>query len=522
MQITLKNVLLSIIFLYILYCSIVIGNMWDSAYHLAQGKNKLNYLFSLGKINKELVWDKYIPGISFAITAFFTSFVPKKFEFEMLHILNMFISLSGVYGISKITKILFNKRVSYIVFLLLLTYPAFFGHVSINPKDTIIAISFIWVGYFVLKYLINNNKYQNNINLILKISFFIALGTGVRLGFSAVIIPFLIFLVLEIFYFKKFINKKFSNKIFFYDFIRVIIFSYILIIIFWPQVHANIFTLPFKFFLETIEIVPGAPAAMLSGQIFLTSNTPKNYILFSFILKTPEYILLLYSLSIYFLITKNVFFTEKYLNFNYKLFFLLFTMSLTYLLFYVSPYPLYDGMRLFLYIIPFFLIIPCLGLDYIISNIKLKSCKFYLVLISFLGIIFFVNFLSLTPYHYVYFNYLNGKNSEAVFKHENDYLGTSINELIKKSEFLNKKRNKLAFCGASEGIIEIALNKHGFKQVELVDRNNNYDYILLVNRVNWDTISNLNTAKTCFNSYPGDNISAVKRNGMVLSNIRKY
>ena len=74
MQITLKNVLLSIIFLYILYCSIVIGNMWDSAYHLAQGKNKLNYLFSLGKINKELVWDKYIPGISFAITAFFTSF----------------------------------------------------------------------------------------------------------------------------------------------------------------------------------------------------------------------------------------------------------------------------------------------------------------------------------------------------------------------------------------------------------------------------------------------------------------
>ena len=111
MQITLKNLLLSIIFLYILYCSIVIGNMWDSAYHLAQGKNKLNYLFSFGKINKELVWDKYIPGISFTITAFFTNLMPKKFEFEMLHVLNMFISLSGVYGISKIAKILFDKRV---------------------------------------------------------------------------------------------------------------------------------------------------------------------------------------------------------------------------------------------------------------------------------------------------------------------------------------------------------------------------------------------------------------------------
>ena len=138
-----------------------------------------------------------------------------------------------------------------------------------------------------------------------------------------------------------------------------------------------------------------------------------------------------------------------------------------------------------------------------------------------MGVIFFINFLFLTPYHYVYFNYLNGKSSEAAFKYENDYLGTSINELIKKSKFLNKKRNKLAFCGASEGIIKIALNKYEFKQVELVD-SNDYDYILLVNRVNWDTISNLNNAKTCFNSYPGKNISSVKRNGIVLSNIRKY
>ena len=43
---------------------------------------------------------------------------------------------------------------------------------------------------------------------------------------------------------------------------------------------------------------------------------------------------------------------------------------------------------------------------------------------------------------------------------------------------MNKKRNKLAFCGASEGIIKIALNKYEFKQVELVD-SNNYDYVVI-------------------------------------------
>ena len=521
MQITLKNLLLSIIFLYIVYCALNIGAMWDTTFHLTQGKNKLNYFFSFGKINKEVFFDKYIPGISFTITAFLTNIAPKKFEYETLRLINMFISLSGVYGISKITRLLFDKKVATIAFLLFLFFPVYFGHMAINPKDTIFSISFIWITYFILQYLIKSEKYQNNIKHLCKIGFLVALGTGVRLTFVAVLIPIILFTIFEILFFKKFIYKNFSIKKFVYDILIIIVFSYVVLVVFWPQVHTNIFVLPFTYLFETFNIWFGAPASMLNGEIYLTNNTPKSYIALNFLLKTPEYILALYIFSIYFIIAKNSFFKKKYKNFNYKIYLILFVLTVINIIFTYSPYPLYDGMRLFMFLISFFIIIPALGFDYIISNLEKKIYRLCLVSIIVLIIVFAYKFFSLTPYHYVYLNYLNGKTSNNINKFENDYLGVSVGSLFKKSSFLNKKKTKLAFCGVGNGKMKRLLNKNKYSNVVIRDTNQNYDYILLVNRVNWNTISDIKFARTCFDTFKGKNISEVKRNGLVLSTIRK-
>lgn len=521
MQFTKKNILLSIIFLYIVYSALSIGTMWDTTYHLNQGKNKLNYFFSFGKINKEVFFDKYIPGISFTITAFLTNIAPKKFEYETLRLINMFISLSGVYGISKITRLLFDKKVATIAFLLFLFFPVYFGHMAINPKDTIFSISFIWITYFILQYLIKSEKYQNNIKHLCKIGFLVALGTGVRLTFVAVLIPIILFTIFEILFFKKFIYKNFSIKKFVYDILIIIIFSYVVVVVFWPQAHTNIFVLPFTYLFETFNTWFGAPASMLNGEIYLTNNTPKSYIALNFLLRTPEYILALYIFSIYFIIAKNSFFKKKYKNFNYKIYLIIFVMLFIYTLMTFSPYPMYDGMRLFMFIISFFIIIPSLGFNYIISNFKTKIYKFYFISIIILIFLFAFKFFSLTPYHYVYLNYLNGKTSNNINKFEGDYLGTSITKLIKKSKFLNKKNTRLSYCGAGYGKMKRGLKKNNYSNVKLVSSNEQYDYILLINRVDWNTIDKIKNAKTCFESFKGKNISEVRRNGLVISSIRK-
>ena len=214
MQLSRKNIFLLFTFVFLFYCAIDIGSMWDAGTHLKMGKNKLNYLFSLGKNSNDFWFSKYFPGVSYTITAFITSMFPKIFETEALHLVNLLISLSAVYGMYGISKNLFNKKVAQIVFILFLFYPIFLGQMAINPKDTIITVSYVWITYLTLKYLQNPKKYQKNKLFLIKISFLLTVGTGINLSFSAILIPLIIFILLEFLFFKKIINKYFSGKIF--------------------------------------------------------------------------------------------------------------------------------------------------------------------------------------------------------------------------------------------------------------------------------------------------------------------
>ena len=47
----------------------------------------------------------------------------------------------------------------------LLFYPLFFGHMAFNSKDTILAFSHVWIFYYVLKYLKNQN-FQKQMGLL--------------------------------------------------------------------------------------------------------------------------------------------------------------------------------------------------------------------------------------------------------------------------------------------------------------------------------------------------------------------
>ena len=82
MQITIKNFILSIIFIYLIYTALSIGTMWDAGYHLLQGKNKLNFFLRLGQVKEEFYFDKYIPGISYTITAFIINIFPKNLNLK--------------------------------------------------------------------------------------------------------------------------------------------------------------------------------------------------------------------------------------------------------------------------------------------------------------------------------------------------------------------------------------------------------------------------------------------------------
>ena len=178
-------------------------------------------------------------------------------------------------------------------------------------------------------------------------------------------------------------------------------------------------------------------------------------------------------------------------------------------------FSLYDGIRHLLWTLPYFCIIPGLTIYYLIENFNLLKSKLTLISLSLFIIYFLFNFFLITPYQYTYLNLFNGKVENRYKKFENDYWATSISELLKNANFKTDEVIKISTCGISDGIPKQYFKKRSDFNYEFVSPNE-ADYIIMINRV-----MRYNGTTNCFDEFLGDDIAAVKRNGLILSVIRK-
>ena len=131
-------------------------NLMDNLILKHPFKKRLKYLLSFGSYDYHGGSDQgFYPSFYDTLLAFVTKLFPKKFEIETLHLVNYSFSLFSIFGISKISSELFNKKIGKIVFVLSFLNPAFFGHMAINQKDMIIAFANIWTTYLIIRYLKN-------------------------------------------------------------------------------------------------------------------------------------------------------------------------------------------------------------------------------------------------------------------------------------------------------------------------------------------------------------------------------
>jgi len=192
------------------------------------------------------------------------------------------------------------------------------------------------------------------------------------------------------------------------------------------------------------------------------------------------------------------------------------------------PYRVYDGLRLFLYIIPYFSIIPGLAIYYLINNFNALLPKLLLGVITSLFIYYSFIFFSFTPYQYTYLNKFIGNLSNAHKKFENDYWNISIKELINKipretNLISNNEKIKISYCGVSHDLAKRELNKLKNIRYEVMDLHaKNFDYIIMTNRADADKDADiLDNVKGCFEKVKGEDLVTVERNGLMLSTLRK-
>ena len=209
-------------------------------------------------------------------------------------------------------------------------------------------------------------------------------------------------------------------------------------------------------------------------------------------------------------------------DFNYKLLFIISLLIFPNLILFLLPYPVYDGMRLFIWTLPYFCIIPGLSVYFLIKNLKSLFTKLTFFLVTITTIYFIYDFLRITPYQYTYLNSLNGKKENRYKKFENDYWGASIMELIKNSKFDNNSTILMASCGINTGSAKIYFKNKGNTNLRFVNPKI-ADYIIMTNRTTFkaSNLKNVNNITNCFDKYSGKDVVIVERNNQILSVIRK-
>ena len=505
-------------FSYAIFYAFKLSITSDAGFYVALGKSRLDYLLSLGLVKEKVnISQEAFAGIYLTLVAFISDFFPRKIEIQIFYILNFISSSIAAVGVYKLSKLLFNRQIAIYTFIFLFFFSAFFGHMQINGRDTVILFCNIWIAFFAIKYLSFNLK--KNKKYIIYLSILFSIGMGVRFQFVATLVPLLMYI-----FYKIYFTTKTNKIIFFKDLLKIISFSIIIIFVFWTPVHSNFILKIQEIYNYNINYSWGWPYNMINGDIYLTTNYPWNYLIKFFFYKSPEYIIFLYTFFFIFFVPLIKKIKTEIKLFNEKIYFEILSIFYPMLLVFFLKIQLYDEIRLFLFLIPYFLIIPAISFYYLVSNLSEGFNKLLIAFCSMLFLYYIYSFFLLAPYQYVYVNSFAGKFASLDKKFENDYWGISLKELVGKinaNEEMSKKNYiKFIVCGLPGASVKYNLNNLENKiNFKIVRPEENPDYVILNNR----TIKSLKSddIHTCFKEYTGKNIIKVERKNLVISAIKE-
>jgi len=554
-------ILIICLLIFSLFNSLIIGLSWDEYFHHINGLVRFEYLKTLGDFQQyNFRNNMYYPGlydtISYAvgyIAALFDQNFYRNYFTEITHVINFLFSALSIFGFYLIVKIFFNKSIAILASLLTLLNPFFFGHMGMNTKDIIIFFALIWFCVFFYKYI----KDEKNIYLNLFLaSLFLGFGSGVRLTF--IVIAFPVILCGLIYLFKKYKGKYLilTRRLIFHSIFTLLIVI-LLVVICWPHMIAHIERGNFVEFIsiiieKTVSWNQGPKIGLINGSFYEVFNTPRTYFVDILKFRIPFYWTALIFFTFSLIITKTLFIKNHINNFNNKFLIINVIAFFPILLAILLKANIYDNLRLFLFVIPFFSLLASFSLYHFLKNFKNSfNSKLCIILIVFLFSNSMYRFISLTPYQYTYVNFSYLKLKDSYGKFEHDYWGASYKELIEKikNNYSKSEINKfrISECGGGDMTLVYYLNKYlNIKKTYDEYKTGDATHILGNNRAilhldHLDLSKLKSTTKliyddeleqiirsdgvkqTChnFERFKGEKLISVKRNSLVLSEFRK-
>jgi len=272
-------------------------------------------------------------------------------------------------------KDIYNINFSIIFLISLFFIPSFSGHMLFNVKDIPHLLNMFLAKLYIYDYLADNSK-KLSIFKIVFLGFITAASLSIRIN----ALVFLFFFIAITFIFSK------NKSIFFQNISKVIFFSFMFLYVMTPQSWQN----PIDWLLQSLQFQSSfnwGGHTLTNGKFILSSDTSNSYLFTWFFYKMPLFIHISF---IYFLYK----FIKSKKLFNFTTYSLLFIV-VNFALYPIIKPPAYDGLRHFLFLIPFFVIL----FTEVVNEIRNKK-----IIISALILYGVFTQFGLEQYKYTYFN----------------------------------------------------------------------------------------------------------------------
>jgi len=353
-----------------------------------------------------------------------------------LHFFLLVYSFLCMYIIYRKLTQLIDKNFSVLFLLIIFLIPSFSGHMLFNVKDIPFLLNLFIATLYILEIFCYKNLSEIYFKDILKASLVFAFSLLTRVNS----IFFISFLFLYIFLRKIKLYRVVLKKI-----ISVYVLALTFLLIGSPSAWRN----PIKWIFESIEFQSNhywSGNTLTNGKFVFAQEMSGTYLFEWYFYRMPLFLHLSLIFFIYFLIIQK---NNSEIE-NYSFIFIL----ANFLLFPIIKPTAYDGLRHFLFLIPFFTVL-CVS---VLQKIKIFNGTLYNFVFSLIIIYGLFTQWGLDSYRYTYFNELTDtenisiscENNDGCGNWPTDYWGFSGKELADIFNS-NYKETNLLVCEPKHG-----------------------------------------------------------------------
>jgi hypothetical protein len=351
--------------------------------------------------------------------------------YELRHLFSAMFGFASIVGAGRLGHLLGGPPTKFWTVLLLSCLPLYYGHMFINTKDIPFACGYIWCLYYLIRFILREDRHPYR--LAIKLGLVLGCTLATRVGGAIFLFYFALagggFLLMSL---KGPLSLAhvLTRKLIPLAIATVV--AYATMLPFWPYVLLNPVTGLITAYQEMVKFKTSG-SVFIAGQYVDITQPPYWYLPHLMSVQLPEILLLLATGGLLIGVLLTLRSTRKMLSLNsITLAMAIVVVAIAFPVAFaiIKHSTLYDNFRHFLFVLPPLVIICALTLNYVFSKVPLLVGVFIWMAalgwtLSYLHISY-----QLHPYQYVYYNGFAKCVDDPKLHYDLDYWATAFKEAV--------------------------------------------------------------------------------------------